>query len=64
MFVPMLADSFPTGLIILLVLLGILLLVVLISFVSGIKIVRQTENYIVERLGKYHRTLSNGVHFV
>lgn len=34
---------------------------VLLTF-TGFKIVPQTENWLVERLGKYHRTLAAGVH--
>ena len=48
--------------------LGIVLLalgiVVVIALISSIKIVRQSDSVIVERLGKYHKTLETGLHFV
>ena len=46
---------------IVLLVLGIVLLVVLLS---SIKIVRQSDAVIVERLGKYHKTLDTGLHFI
>lgn len=46
--------------IIILIIVGLLLVV----FISGLKIIRQSTSIIVERLGKYHRTLETGVHFV
>ncbi len=33
-------------------------------FVASMKLVRQSTTIIVERLGKYHRTLDTGLHFV
>ncbi|KAG6491519.1 stomatin-like protein 2, mitochondrial isoform X1 [Zingiber officinale] len=30
----------------------------------GVRIVREKEVYVVERLGKYHRTLDSGIHFL
>ena len=48
------------GLIIALVLVG----VAVIIFASSIKIVRQATGAVVERLGKYHKTLEVGVHFI
>jgi regulator of protease activity HflC (stomatin/prohibitin superfamily) len=39
------------------------ILVVLIALMS-IKIVPQTENWLVERLGRFHRTLDAGIHIV
>ena len=41
----------------------LIVLVVLIA-VSSIRIVPQTQAYIIERLGKYHKTLGTGFHFV
>lgn len=38
--------------------------VVVIFIVFGIKIVPQSENYLIERLGRYSRTLSAGFHFI
>ena len=43
---------------------GIVLLLFLIALFSGIVVVRQTEAYIVERIGKYHATLDVGLHLV
>lgn len=40
---------------------GAILLVILIA---GIKIVPQATEYVVERLGKYHKTWSAGIHFL
>lgn len=43
----------------------LLILVVTVVFFSlGIKIVPQSQNYIVERLGRYHRTLQAGLHII
>ncbi len=42
----------------------IILLVVIVLFISGLKVVRQTEKFIVERLGAYHKTLGVGIHFI
>ncbi len=36
----------------------------IIYFFSGIKIVKQSTAVIVERLGKYHRTLNTGIHYI
>ena len=41
-----------------------LLIVVVIFIALGIKIVPQSENYLIERLGRYNRTLSAGLHFI
>lgn len=38
--------------------------IILVLIISHIKIVRQTDNVIVERLGAYHATWSVGVHFL
>lgn len=50
-----------TGLIIALVVLIVVLLVILATCV---KIVRQSTIVIVERIGKYHKTLESGLHFI
>jgi len=42
----------------------IILAVVVLLFVLSVRIVRQSTAVIVERLGKYHKTLETGVHFV
>jgi len=46
-------------------LVGIAILVlILVYLASGIKIVPQSQNYLVERLGRYNRTLEAGFHLV
>ena len=42
----------------------ILVVVAVVIFATSIKIVRQATGVVVERLGKYHKTLDTGVHFV
>lgn len=42
----------------------IILAIVVFFFSLGFKIVPQTENWLVERLGRYDRTLSAGVHII
>ena len=39
-------------------------IVVIIALIASIKIVRQSDSVIVERLGKYHKTLETGLHFI
>ena len=44
---------------------GIVILIILvIIFISGIKIIPQSKAYVVERLGAYHRTMQTGMHYV
>jgi regulator of protease activity HflC (stomatin/prohibitin superfamily) len=43
--------------------LGFLVLCVIVLF-SAVKIVPQTDNYLIERLGRYSRTLNAGVHLI
>jgi len=45
----------------LLIVLIVVFVIALIIFISSIKVVRQTEKYIVERFGGYHRTLDTGI---
>lgn len=40
-----------------------ILVIVLIVFIPSIKVVPQSECYIIERLGSYYMTWSNGLHF-
>ena len=42
----------------------VLVVVAVVLFATSIKIVRQANGAVVERLGKYHKTLDVGVHFV
>ena len=39
-------------------------IVILLIVIKGIKIVPQTQAYVVERLGKYYKTWGTGVHFL
>lgn len=54
----------PAGLIALIVILAVLALFVLIYLMSCVRIVRQTNKYVVERLGKYLRTWDTGIHLL
>ena len=49
---------------VLLVAIVLVALILLIIFISCIKIVPQTQAYIIERVGKYHRTLGTGLHMI
>ncbi len=42
----------------------ILVIVLAVVFTTSIRIVRQATGVVVERLGKYHKTLDTGVHFI
>ena len=42
----------------------VLVVVAVIIFATSIRIVRQATGVVVERLGKYHKTLDTGVHFI
>ena len=46
------------------IVLVVLAVLAVIYILSGIKIVSQSENMIVERLGKYNRTLSAGINII
>lgn len=48
---------------IVLIVFAAILLFILIVLIASIKIVRQAESFVVERLGKYHATWGTGVHF-
>ena len=43
---------------------GIILLVIAIVCLSGFRIVRQTEKYVIERLGAYKKTWDVGIHYL
>ena len=49
-----------TGLVITIV----VILVLLCLFVSSIKVVKQTDKYVIQRLGGYHATWGVGIHFL
>lgn len=51
------------GLGIVIALVAILLLVIVVV-VSSFRVVQQSQQFIVERLGKYSRTLDSGIHFI
>ncbi|MFI3329706.1 MAG: SPFH domain-containing protein [bacterium] len=42
----------------------IILIVIIALVISGLKVVRQTEKFVVERLGAYHKTLGVGIHII
>ena len=42
----------------------VVFLFVVIFIAQGVVVVRQAETMIIERLGKYHRTLESGLNFV
>ena len=46
------------------VILVILIIILLIYVLSGLKIVPQSQTKIIERLGKYHRTLPSGINII
>ena len=44
---------------------GIIILIILVViFIAGIKIIPQSKAYVIERLGAYHRTMQTGMHYV
>lgn len=45
------------------IILAVILVVIIALVIKGIKIVPQTQAYVVERLGKYYKTWGTGVHF-
>ena len=46
------------------IIIAVILGILLILIVRGIKIVPQTQAFIIERLGKYYKTWGPGVHFL
>lgn len=46
------------------IILGVVALVLILIAISGIKIVKQTQEFIIERLGKYRKTWVTGIHFL
>ncbi len=46
------------------ILLIVVALVVIIFAISGLKIIQQSETKIIERLGKYHKTLPSGINII
>ena len=47
-----------------LVIVGIIALIAIIYVLMGFTIVQQSETRVVERLGKYDRTLQSGINFI
>ena len=47
-----------------LVIVGIIALIVILYVLSGFTITPQSETKVIERLGKYNRTLNSGINFV
>ena len=47
-----------------LIVVGLIALVAILLVMSGLKIIRQSETKIIERLGRYHSTLSSGVNII
>ncbi len=47
-----------------LIILAILAVFIVIFAVKGFVIIQQSETMVIERLGRYHRTLSSGVNIV
>ena len=59
-----LASEPNVGLITLIVIIAIIAIIILAYLISRIRIVRQTNKYVVERLGAFHSTWGVGVHFL
>ncbi len=47
-----------------LIILGIILIFVLAALLKSVKIVQQSNVYVIERLGQYNGTLESGLHFI
>lgn len=41
----------------------ILIIIILALIISSVKVVQQSEAFVIERLGSYYQTWSNGIHF-
>jgi len=54
----------PAGAIVGIVIACVVVFLVLIVLVSSVRIVKQTDRYVVERLGKYLTTWDTGIHFL
>lgn len=46
------------------IIVGIIALIVILYALSGIKIIPQAETKVIERLGRYHRTLPSGINII
>ena len=47
-----------------LIIVCIIALIVIIFAIRGIRVIRQSETSVIERLGKYHKTLPSGINIV
>lgn len=47
-----------------LIVLGVFIVIFVAIVINGIKIVPQTQSYVIERFGKYYKTWGTGVHFL
>ena len=56
--------TLSSGIIALIVALSIIALIILILVIKSIVVVHQATTVIVQKLGKYSRTLSAGIHFI
>lgn len=54
----------PTGAIVAIVFAAIIVFIILMTLISSIRIVNQTDKLVIERLGKYLTTWDTGVHFL
>lgn len=54
----------PSGIVALIIILSVVVFILLIVLISNIKIVKQTEKIIVERLGAYRTTWGVGIHML
>ncbi len=52
------------GAIVAIIVLSVVLVLGLIILIPSVRVVRQATAVVVERLGRYHKTLSTGIHFV
>ena len=52
------ADVIPS------IIIGILIIFVLIVLARSVRVISQSDAYVVERLGAYNRTLEKGLHFI
>ena len=60
----LLAGNSNAGLVTLIVIIAIIVVIVLLYLITRIRIVRQTNKYVIERLGAFHSTWGVGVHFL
>ena len=47
-----------------LVIIAVLVVFIIIFAIKGFKIIKQSETMVIERLGRYHRTLSSGINII